>query len=197
MLQYNKLSHKREWNTEKYSASASHIQRGWTYLSSSKLGAWHRTHITHGSNIRVSGHFVPLPLRTLDTSYLLKVRSVFGHFVPWTLRTFPWDTSYLPVRHFVPSHETGWTFRRDTSYLQDFIASTRRQATTKSGRIIKIIVIKVIVKHVLKINTFNLKTGIPSFPIYPETSDDVMIRTNVTILNYDILNFTLTRTFTF
>ena len=81
-----------------------------------------------------SGHFVTLPLRTLDTSYLCKVWSDFGHFVPlqgmkwlWTLRAL--DTSYLC--HFLP-----WilrTFARyevtlDTSYLsfssnvfQDFV----------------------------------------------------------------------------
>ena len=31
------------------------------------------------------GHFVPLPLRTLDTSYLrdTSYRTQIGHFVPW------------------------------------------------------------------------------------------------------------------
>ena len=95
----------------------------------------------HSKDIRktrmmVSGHFLPLPLGTLDTipwqgtkwlwtlhtlaRYEVTLDAVYlGDFVPSykTLCTFLQDTLYLPTRHFVPSYKTLCTFVQDTLYL--------------------------------------------------------------------------------
>ena len=105
----------------------------------------------HSKDIRktrmmVSGHFLPLPLGTLDTipwqgtkwlwtlhtlaRYEVTLDAVYlGDFVPSykTLCTFLQDTLYLRTRHFIPSYKTLCTF-----FLQDYFVPSHKARHTFS-----------------------------------------------------------------
>ena len=79
----------------------------------------HTCRKTHTDGVRT--------LRTLDTSYICKVRSDFGHFVHWTVCTFLHiqDTAYLLTGHIIFSYKTLHT----SEFLHRFFQSMVRQRT--------------------------------------------------------------------